>query len=60
MEVTAVFLWPLVILVLLLGTALARGFLAQRAEGQATGLLRGHSDESKRRSDDPEPHSDDS
>ena len=60
MEVTAVFVWPLVILVLLLGTALARGFLAQRAEGQATGLLRGHSDESKRRSDDPEPHSDDS
>ena len=50
MEVAAVLIWPLV---LLLGTALARGFLEQRAEGQATGLLRRHSDDdSKRRSDD--------
>ena len=60
MEVAAVLIWPLVFLVLLLGTALARGFLVQRAEGQAAELLRGHSDDSKRRSDDSERHSDDS
>lgn len=52
--VAAVLIWPLVFLVLLvflLGAALARGFLVQRAEGQATGLLRGHSDDSERHSD---------